>query len=127
MPKGKRKRVYRRRSSPKRYRRRSDKRIPLLPTLAFIGNEMVALNPTIEYAKSGASMQDVAKSLAHEHLVHWTGMHVNLWGEGYSFDWTKPLYSIGSIVVAGFASKFAGKYVNKTLKKLPLVGPYVKM
>ena len=109
------------------FRRHRDKRIPILTTAAVAGNELVALSPTIALAESHAPPMDILKSFFHEHIVHWTGLHINMYGEGYSWDYMKPIYSVGSVVATGLVGKAAGKYVNPTIKKIPLLGKYIKL
>jgi len=116
----------RRTSRYKRFRRRLPKTISILGAATFGVAELRAIEPSIPMIQSGDVMGSL-KSLAHEHLATYTGFESGLFGGSGTWRLERAVATWLPIVIGGLASKYLGKYVNPTIKRLPFIGKKLRL
>lgn len=113
-----RKRRYFRRG--KSYRRHKDHRIPIIPTVA-IASTFFTPCPSGNSIFGDIQEGNLYK-LAYDAREKFAGID----NEGkFRFEWLIGTY--GPVVVGALVSKFAGKFVNPSLSKIPFIGKYVRL
>ena len=111
-----------------RIRRRGghkDRRLPILPTIGLATSQLSGLGsnrmgqdgPIGEFMKTKN-----VNYLLHDELLTFTGYDI------VDGSWS-PFEAKGLLVVIGttLASKLAGRFVNPTIKKIPILGRYIKL
>ena len=104
----------------KKRRRKRDTRIPLVPAIAIASTAIVP-------CPSGRTLWEDAEAGDFEGLLYdLREKFAGVDNEGkFRLEWLIGTY--GPIIAAGIVSKFAGRFVNPTLKRIPMVGRYIKL
>jgi hypothetical protein len=130
MPKGKRKRKSTSRFR-KYFRRHKDKRISIIGTAGVVGSLFTPQISNIAHMSLGEWIVRIVKGQEPDivHKVDYVLADTLAQYTGYHFkdcSWGIPMGTV-VLLLSGVASKVAGKFGNKYLKNVPLVGKYVKM
>jgi hypothetical protein len=89
--------------------------------------EIQAITPSIPYLQQG-NMTVALQSLAHEHLYVWTGMESGLFGtRAGNWSYSRFAATYAPIIIGAIMSRYLGRYVNPTLRKLPIIGGKVRL
>lgn len=125
MAKKRRRRIYRRK--PRR-RRKRDRRLPLLSTLGTVGSFFVGREDKLSIGEHAQKIisgewaldQNSIMNMLDAGLAQYTGFSIN------SKDWKVPTALIPIIVGVAGSKLMAKMGFNNQLKKIPLLGKYIK-
>ena len=112
--------VRRRRRTVKRRRRKRDNRIPIVPTIALVST-------VVSPCPSGRTiLKDITEQRWEDALYDVREKFAGIDNTGkFRPEWLIKTY--GPVVVGSLVSRYGGKFVNPTIRKLPFIGSKIKL
>lgn len=121
------KRTYRRRTTKKKRRRTKDRRVPLLTVLPPVFSAVIDPVMHGKDALLGGDAELGLKMMADRLSENFLGVWVTQPEAGF-VGWERPMRTYMSIFLGAIGSKIATSLgVNRSLKKVPFLGKYIKL